>query len=358
MQNAKKSKNNNKCVRLASIGAGMIGKVHAKTAAQIEECECVAICDPDPSKEQVASELGTKYYSNYKEMVEKETLDGVIIGLPNEMHEPVGTYCASKGLHLFVEKPIAHSVESARKLIASTHENNVRLLIAHHRRFNPMVVATREVVKSGELGNIVGISILWCMYKPSEYFIAGPWRKKKGGGPILINTIHEIDNLRYIYGDIERVYAEVSSKTRKFEVEDTVSISLRFTDGTLASILMSDAAPSLWGYECTMGENPFFYPTKGNIYHYLGTKASLTFPGMKKVYYADSSKVGWQHPITTEQLNIKSSDPYPDQLKHFCKVVKGEEEPRTSGEDALKTLQVAMAVLKSGETSQPITMKY
>jgi predicted dehydrogenase len=107
-----------------------------------------------------------------------------------------------------------------------------------------------------------------------------------------------------------------------------------------------------------MGENPFFYPTKGNIYHFLGTKASLTFPGMKKVYYADPSKVGWQHPIKTEQLNVKSADPYPDQLKHFCKVVKGEEQPRTSGEDALRSLQVTRAVLESGETNQPITMKY
>jgi predicted dehydrogenase len=352
------SQNNNQRVRLASIGVGMIGHVHATLADQIEACDYVAICDADPSKEPMARELGVNYYRNYEEMIEQETLDGVMISLPNEMHEPVGTYCANNGLHLFVEKPIASTVEAAEKLIASARRNNVQLLIAHHRRFNPMIVATREMIRNGELGDIVGISILWCMYKPSEYFVAGPWRKQKGGGPILINTIHEIDNLRYLYGEIERVYAEVSNKTRKFEVEDTVSISLRFTDGTLASILMSDAAPSLWGYECTMGENPFFYPTRGNIYHFLGTKASLTFPGMQKVSYADPSKVGWQHPITTEQLHIKSADPYPDQLKHFCKVVKGEEHPRTSGEDALRTLRVTMAVLESGESNQPIMMKY
>jgi len=356
MGNVNTFQGNNQQVRLASIGVGMIGHVHAKFAAQMEECEYVAICDTDPSKEQMARELGVKFYSSYEEMIEQETLDGVIISLPNEMHEPVGTYCANKGLHLFVEKPIAPTVEAAEKLVASARKNNVQLLIAHHRRFNPMIVATREMVRSGELGDIVGISILWCMHKPSEYFVAGPWRKQKGGGPILINTIHEIDNLRYIYGEIERVYAEVSNKTRKFEVEDTVSISLRFTDGTLASILMSDAAPSLWSYESTMGENPFFYPTRGNTYHYLGTKASLTFPGMQKVYYADPSKVGWQHPITTEQLDIKSADPYPDQVKHFCKVVKGEEAPRTSGEDGLRTLQVTMAILESGETNQPITI--
>lgn len=358
MKSENKFVTENRLVRLASIGVGMIGKVHAQFAAKMKECEYVAICDSDPSHEQMARDLGARYYNNYEEMIEKETLDGVLIALPNEMHEPVGSACANNGLHLFVEKPIASTVEEADKLIASARKNNVQLLIAHHRRFNPMVVATRKMIRGGELGNLVGISILWCMYKPSEYFVAGPWRKQKGGGPILINTIHEIDNLRYICGDIERVYAEVSNKTRQFEVEDTVSVSLRFTDGTLASILMSDAAPSLWGYECTMGENPHFYPTKGNIYHFLGTQASLTFPGMCKVYYADSSKAGWQHPITTEPLNITSADPYPEQLRHFCRVIRGEESPRTSGEDARKTLIATLAVHESGVTNKPIQIDY
>ena len=345
-------------VRLASIGVGMIGHVHAKIAAGLKECEYVAICDTNPAQERMARDYGVKFYTDYKEMIKKEALDGVIISLPNEMHEPVGTVCADQGLHIFMEKPITATVAEADKLISSAHRNKVQLLIAHHRRFNPMVVATREMIRNGELGDLVGVSILWCMYKPSEYFVAGPWRRQKGGGPILINTIHEIDNLRYFYGEIERVYAEVSNKTRKFEVEDTVSISLRFSDGTLASILMSDAAPSLWGYECTMGENPHFYPTKGNIYRFLGTQASLTFPGMTKVYYADPSKVGWQHPITTEQLNIKSADPYPDQLKHFCNVIKGEEMPRTSGEDARRTLIATLAVHESGVTGKPIKIDY
>ena len=60
-----------------------------------------------------------------------------------------------------------------------------------------MVNATKDMIKRGELGDLVGISVLWAMYKPSEYFTVGEWRKKKGGGPILINTIHEADDLRY-----------------------------------------------------------------------------------------------------------------------------------------------------------------
>jgi len=257
-----------------------------------------------------------------------------------------------------MEKPIASTISEAQALTKSARENNMKLLIGHHRRFNPMVVATKELISRGDLGDLVGISVLWAMYKPSEYFVTGDWRRRKGGGPILINTIHEIDNLRYMYGEIERVYAEVSNKTRKFEVEDTVCATVRFKDGVLASILMSDTAPSLWGYEATMGENKFFYKTNGDIYHFLGNKASLTFPGMVKVCYADPSKMGWQYPLTTEHLDIKSSDPYPEQMSHFCRVIRGEEKPRTSGEDALRTLRVISAIIESVEKRKPITVDY
>jgi len=344
-------------VRLASIGAGMIGQVHARVLAGMQargECEYVALCDMDPSKEKLAAELGVKYYWDHREMMDREKPDGVVVSVPNEMHEAVGAECAERGIHIFMEKPIATTLESADRLIASAKKNKVRLLVGHHRRFNPLINTARDTIRSGELGKLVGVSALWCMYKPSEYFVAGAWRRKKGGGPILINMIHEIDNLRYVCGEISRVYAEVSNKTRGFEVEDTVSVSVRFMDGALASILLSDTAPSLWSYESTTGENPFFFPTKGDVYHYLGTKASLTFPGLVKVYYDDPAKTGWQHPISTTQIEAPKDDTYIEQMRHFCRVVKGDEEPRTSGEDARKTLAVILAVAESGQTNRPV----
>lgn len=343
-------------VRLASIGAGMIGHLHARLARGLPECEYLALSDPNPAKAELAAELGVRYYPDYRRMIDQEPLDGVLISVPNEAHDAVGVECAERGLHLFMEKPIAASLEAADRLIGAARANKVQLYVAHHRRFNPRINRVREALRGGELGELVGVSVLWCMYKPAEYFAAGPWRAEKGGGPILINTIHEIDLLRYLHGEFARVYAEVSNKSRGFEVEDTVSVSMRFADGALASILMSDAAPSLWGYESTAGENPFFFPTKGDLYHFLGRKASLTFPGLVKVFYADPARLGWQHPLSTEQLEVAPCDPYVEQLRHFCRVVRGEEPPRTSGEDARRSLAVAMAVRESGVTGRPVAV--
>lgn len=341
-------------VRIALIGGGMIGQVHARSAVKAENCRLVALSDSNPARIDLARETGAEFYSDYREMIRREKPEGVIIALPNSLHREVGGYCAGQGLHVMMEKPIDTSVDSAGELVEIAEKNGVKLLVAHHRRFNPMIEATRRMIKEGELGRIVGFNILWCMYKPDDYFVNGSWRREKGGGPILINTIHEVDVLRYIYGEIASVYAVTSNRIRGFEVEDTVSISLRFRDGTPASILMSDAAPSLWGYESNMGENPFFAPTKGNIYHILGTEASLTFPGMEKVYYGDGTGKGWQFPLTTEKLDIKSADPYPRQIEHFCRVIKGEEEPRTSGLDGMRTLEVTQAIALSGETKRPV----
>jgi predicted dehydrogenase len=341
--------------RLASIGVGMIGAVHARSLPTEELCEYVAICDPDPSKKAIADKCGVPFYSDYKEMIAKEKLDGVVIAVPNDDHITVGTYCADHGLHILMEKPIAPTVADAEQIVEAADRNEVQLAVGHHRRFNPLMVAMKGILERQELGKIVGISMLWAMYKPAEYFVQGPWRAKPGGGPILINLIHEIDNLRYLYGEIASVYAEVSNAARGFEVEDTIGLTIRLKDGAIANILLSDTVPSIWAYEATMGEFDHFEPGGGNIYHFFGDKGSLAFPEMLEVSYPEDGHWGWQDPFTREHLDLKSANPYPDQIHSFCNVVLGNETPRTTGRDALQSLKVAMAVGESGRTHRPIT---
>ena len=342
--------------RIASIAVGMIGEVHARYLATEELCEYVAICDPDPSKKTLADKYGVPFYADYREMIAKEKLDGVVVSVPNEDHAAVGTYCADHCLHILMEKPIGPTVEDAEQIIEAAEKNNVQLTVGHHRRFNPLMVAMKGILARGELGKLVGISMLWGMYKPAEYFVQGAWRTKKpGGGPILINLIHEIDNLRYLYGEIESVYAEVSNAARGFEVEDTVALTLRLKDNVLANVLLSDTVPSIWAYEATMGEFDHFEPGGGNIYHFFGNKASLAFPEMLRISYPEDGHWSWRNPFTREPLDLKKGNPYPAQIRSFCNVVLGNESPRTTGRDGLQTLKVAMAVGESGRTHRRIT---
>ena len=345
-------------VRLGLIGMGLIGTPHMKTLKKVEECDLVAISDIEDKHRETAVRVGAKFYLNYEEMIEKEKLQGVIIATPNHLHVPMGITCARKGLHLFVEKPVAPSVSEADRLIEAAKQNKVHILVGHQRRFNPLVEKAREIVRGGGIGKLVGITLTWALLKPPPYF-EGPlaWRREKGGGPILINLIHEIDNLRYICGEINEVFAAVSNKVRNFAVEDTASITFRFKNGALGTAFVCDCAPSLSAYEATTGENPLIYRDFGNCYYFYGTNASLLFPQMKKLFYTDPLKLGWHYPITEEGVKVvQEDDPYVREFRHFSRVILGEEAPRTSGEDGKRTLEVTLAAQKSGETGQLIRL--
>jgi len=342
-------------VRLGLIGMGMIGRLHAETMSKMKDIEFMAASDADAKHQKTAAELGTKFYQSYEEMIGKEKLDGVVVAVPNELHLPVGATCAKKGLHLLMEKPIAADLESADRLIQAAKENKVILMVGHHRRHNPMIEELRNIVRGGLIGKLVGVTVLWSLYKPKDYF-KGPftWRAQPGGGPIRINLIHEIDNIRYICGDVTRLYAEVSNAARQFPVEDTVSISLRIAGGAVANIFLTDTAPGNVGYEANTGENLFFYQSPQNCYYYYGTEGVVTFPGMKKFFYRDPAKAGWQYALCEEGIKIDREDPYTRQIRNFCGVIQGTETPKIDGVDARKTLEVALAIQTSGETGQPV----
>ena len=220
-----------------------------------------------------------------------------------------------------------------------------------------MIEALRDAVRGGRIGKLVGVTVLWALYKPADYF-KGPlvWRAQPGGGPILINLIHEIDNLRFICGDIKRLYAEASNSARKFSVEDSVSISIRLQNDALATIFLTDTSPSNIAYEANTGENLFFYHSQKTCYYYFGTEGSITFPQLRRLYYPDPSKAGWQYPISEDGLKVDREDAYTRQLRHFCRVIEGKEPPKATGEDATRTLEATLAIQKSGETGQPVTL--
>jgi len=344
-------------VRIGLIGLGVIGTPHARILKEVEECDLVAAADVDEKQKRVVEELGIKFYKNYQEMIAKESLQGVILAVPNHLHAPIGIVCAERGLHLLVEKPIAQSVSEADRLVEAARKKKVQILVGHQRRFSSLVEKAREIITGGELGRLVGVNVTWAVLKPRSYYEgAMSWRKEKGGGPILINLIHEIDMLRHICGEIDEVYALVSNKVRNFPVEDTAAITLHFKNGALGTIFLTDSTPSLTSWEGTSRENNLLYSDFGNCCNFFGTKASLLFPQMKRLYYTDPQKAEWKYPITEQGYKIVREDPYIKEFRHFCRVILGKEIPQISGEDGKRTLEVTLAIRRSGVTGKPIRL--
>jgi predicted dehydrogenase len=332
-------------MRIAVIGAGQFGRRHMETIRDEPGCELIAVADP-----AWRGELG---FSGYEEMLDKVKPDGAIIATPNALHVPAGLACVARRVPMLVEKPIADTVEASRRLVRAAEAAQVPLLVGHHRRHNPMIEKARDIVQGGGIGRLTAVSALWLLRKPDDYFETA-WRREPGGGPLLINLIHDMDDLRFICGEVAEVRAMVSSAARGFDVEDTASIALRFVGGALGSITVSDAVAAPWSWELSSGENPAYPRQHENCYFFCGTQGSLALPRME--LWAYGVQKGWYAPLSSEVLELKSEEPLARQLRHFCRVIRGEEAPRTGGEDATRTLAATLAVRQAALSGAPVLL--
>ena len=340
-------------VKIAVLGGGTIGGRHIRIAVSEPDCELVAIVDPDPAIGALADETGVRYFTDLRTMLSAVQPEGVIIAVPTGQHFDIGMACIERGIHMLMEKPITGTVEEGRALFNAAEAAGVRIATGHHRRFDPAVEGARTIIQRGDLGRLVAISVIWFVRKPDIYF-EPLWRQKKGAGPILTNLIHDIDLLRYVCGEIESVYAETSGVARGYDVEDTAAMVLRFRGGALATVTLSDATPSPWGWEQGTNDNPYITATGEDCYFFAGSEASLAFPSLDIWSHPNRYIDGWGDPINKVPQPQRERRALADQLRHFCRVVRGDEMPRVSGADSLAILAATAAIFESAEQGIPI----
>lgn len=339
-------------LRLALMGGGLIGREHAALISATPGVELVAIADPAPAGASLASEFGASHFLDYLAMLDETRPDGVIIALPNSLHAEAAIACVERGIPCLVEKPVADTLEAAMALVAAVERTNVPVLVGHQRRHSPDIAKARHLVSQGALGRLVAVNAMWVADKPGSYFDVA-WRRQPGGGPLLINLIHDIDCLRFMCGDIEEVMAFTSNAVRGFEVEDTASISLRFTSGALGTVLMSDAAVSPYNWDTSAGQALYFPHQPENAYVLCGTKAALAVPLMD-LWRHESEQGHWQDPLVKRHVTLDGSRAYANQLAHFMNVVSGDASPLVSAHDGMMTLATVLAIAESGRTRRPI----
>jgi predicted dehydrogenase len=333
-------------LRLAVAGAGLIGRAHIQRIQDHDDCVLVAIADPSAVAADVARTADVPLFHDLEDLLDVARPDGVILATPNALHVEGALQCLESGVPVLVEKPIADSLDEALRLVGAEAASSVPLLVGHHRRHSRVLETAREVIASGRLGRIVAVNGSATFRKPDQYFRDGPWRTRRGGGPILINLIHEIDNLRMLIGEVVQVQAMASNAVRGFDVEDTAAIGLRFEGGALGTFLLSDAAASPRSWEQTAGENPAYdHHADEDCYIVAGERGSLNVPTMR--LRTAQGEASWWSPLATEVLAGDAGDPLARQLAHFCAVIRGVEEPRVSAGDAARTLRTTLAIAES-----------
>jgi predicted dehydrogenase len=336
-------------LRFLLSGPGLIGRQHAKLLMSHPDCDLAAIVAPPSERnEAFAVECRAAFFPNFDEALETVAFDAAIVSSPNAFHDAQTAACIRKGIPVLTEKPITDALASARRLAEMAERANVPVLVGHHRTYSPLLDSAREFLASSRFGRPVALQGSALFYKPAHYFKDGPWRTKKGGGPILINLIHEIGLMRLFYGEIRSVSALAGHAVRGFEVEDTVAIGLNFTNGALGSFLLSDAAASSKSWEMTSGENPAYpqFPDD-SCYHFAGTNGSLDFPSMRARYYSNPSEASWWTPFETTELPLSRGNPLELQLNHFVDVIRRRASPRVSARDGYLNMLVLDAITQS-----------
>lgn len=346
-------------IKLVVIGPGLMGKKHIELIKNNRECTLVGLVAPDHVEHhQLALELNVPLHHSLDSMIKSESIDGAIISSPNKFHVEQAIKCIDAGIPVLIEKPISHSQDTAERLVNLIEEKSAIVLIGHHRAHSPILKTAREIIQDGRLGKIVGIMGSALFYKPDFYFDAGPWRRELGGGPVLINLIHEVGNFRSLCGEIVAVQAIASSAIRNFAVEDTVAINFQFESGALGTFLLSDTAASANSWEQTSRENAS-YPTyqDENCYLVTGTQGSLSIPTMHLRYYNRNSEKSWWKPLELSTFDINRQDPLECQLTHFVNVIKRLESPLISARDGFQNLKIVEAISASAKSKKLVKIK-
>jgi predicted dehydrogenase len=334
------------------VGPGLMGLKHIELILKNPRCELAGIVTPEREVfNDVGERLKVPLFHNLDACLKAVAPSGVIISSPNEFHYDQACLCVEREIPVMIEKPITSTYDDAVRLVDLVARHKAKAIVGHHRAHSPLMATAKAVIEEGRLGRLVAIQGSAIFYKPPEYFDAGPWRRELGGGPILINLIHEIGIMRTLCGEISAVQAIASNALRRFPVEDTVAINLQFRNGALGTFVLSDTGASPRSWEQTSRENAVYptYPDE-DCYSITGTLGSLDFPTMRLKSYKAPQPPSWHAPLTEEVIQVVRQDPLERQLDNFLDVIMGVAAPVVTAFDGAQNVRVAEAIRRSAET--------
>jgi len=335
-------------LRVAVLGAGMIGRRHIGTILQRPDlAELVGVVDPVQPADAFP-DVHAPFFPDVQSMFGQCRPEAVVIASPNNLHRPQALQCCERGVHFLVEKPVTSTWDDAVAMVQAVRRSGVHTLVGHHRRYLAPVQAARKRIADGAIGDIVAASVVWATKKPDAYFDSA-WRKSAGGGPLLINAIHEVDMLRHLCGEVVLVKGVKSHARRHFEVEDTAAALLVFESGCVATLVCTDAGLSPWTMEQGSQENDLFGFTHESSYRLIGSRGSLELPVLRQWNARVAGEEAWDWPLVGSYLGGDRWDAYEAQLAHFQRVIRLGDAPMVSVEDGARTLAATLAIAQASD---------
>jgi len=308
-------------MRVGVIGVGAMGKHHVRVYSSMPGVELVGIADSDEARaEEIAVQHGTEAYGDFHELLEKG-LDAVSIAVPTSMHELVALEAIHQGCSVLVEKPIAHTVASGRRIIDVAKEHNITLMVGHIERFNPVTSVMMDVVKDED------ILLL-------ELTRVGPFPPRiKDVGVVIDLGIHDIDLIRYVGRSEVKTVKSVTLGSRS-ENEDSAILIFQLEDGTIARTTTNWLTPFKIRRMSIATRTMF---VEGD---FVSQKVTVS-----RKYAEDGSYV-------VKLLNVPYVEPLKAELDAFIDSIKNGTDSPVRGEDGLKALSIASYALKQDSSDE------
>lgn len=330
-------------IRTAVIGVGAMGRHHARLYHDLPGSELVAIADADVTTgETIARRYATKSYTDYRAMLDAEALDAVSIAVPTTYHRQAALDAIERGLHVLIEKPIAASVDEGREIVAAAQERGVVCMVGHVERFNPAVIELKRRLEAGELGKTFEI-----VARRKGPF---PGRVRDVGVTIDL-AAHDLDIMWYLTGaEVTRVYAETARRVHTSQ-EDMLSGLLRFSNDTVGVLDINWLTPTKIRELSVIGERGMFqvnYLTQ-DLFFFENAEAAQGWDTLSILRGVAEGRM-IRHVVAKRE-------PLRTELETFLAAARGEAVAIVSGQDGLRALRQAQAIVRSGLEHRPIEIE-
>ena len=328
-------------LKVAVIGVGAMGRNHVRVYYELPGVQLVGVSDLDGNAAAAATRLySTKTFTDYRQMLDETKPDAVTIAVPTEHHRETALEVINRGIHVLIEKPIASTVEEGQEIIDAAAQAGVCLQVGHIERFNPAVIALRQQLAENALGKVYQI----------DARRQGPFPGRiKDVGVVVDLAVHDIDVIRYVTGaEITRVYAETAQRIHETR-EDMVTGLLRLSDGAVGTLTINWLTPTKIRELYVTGERGMYrvdYLTQ-DLYFFENAAAPVGDWPFLNLRGVNEGRM-------IRQV-VAKKEPLRAELESFIAAVKGEKPVAVSGEDGLKSLGLAQAIVQSGLTAQPVS---
>jgi predicted dehydrogenase len=225
-------------VTMAIVGVGVMGRDHLKNALTLQQegsVKLVGLADAEVDRaRRPAEEHAIPWFDDYNQLLDQTRPAFVVVATPHPQHEEVTAAAALRGIHVLCEKPIAHTVAAADRMIAACRQAGVLLGIDFNQRTTPAYIKAHQMIAGGELGELYRVNFVasgW--YRTQSYYDSGGWRGTwagEGGGVVMNQAPHHLDLYCWLAGSPSRIKAEALTRIHEIEVENTVAALLRHGD--------------------------------------------------------------------------------------------------------------------------------